>query len=354
MENKWYVAIDVSKKWLDACLFVEKAEIREFPHVQVENSKEGIKNLMSWLRKLGVVLRETSFMWEHTGGYGWLLRDVMHAKKYKFRIENPLEIKHRTGYSNDKSDHLDAARMADFLARYADRLKPSRMPSKKLLELEGLRNERKFYVKQRAALQNRKQTDFSKGEVRRHMTLIKTYDEMIDRLEKKMNDIICSDDELFRTYDLLRSCPGIGNINAINFICITENGTSFENARQYASYIGVAPHSKNSGKSVHWKAKPSLCCDGQAKADLGMGARIVVEHDAEFAAFYKRKIQNNVNDKDIRRKVYNAIKFKMVLRMFSVVRRGYKYYSKAGVPNTMLTNQENYDEDLPRSSEDQS
>jgi len=354
MENKWYVAIDVSKKWLDACLFVEKTDIKLFPHTQVENSKKGISELMSWIRQQGVVLKKTSFMWEHTGSYGWILRESMHRKGYKFLIENPLEIKHRIGFSNEKNDHLDAARMVDYLARYADRLKPSHMPSAKLIKLENLRNERKFYVKQRAALKNRKQTDFPKEELLRHTSLIKTYDELIERLEKKMEDIICSDNDLFTTYDLLCSCPGIANINAINFICITENGTTFENARQYASYIGVAPHRKDSGKSVHWKAKPSLCCDGQAKADIGMGACKAIEHDAELAMFYQRKIKNHKNDKDIQRKVFNAVKFKMVLRMFSVVKRGYKYMSTAHIQNTLPVCQENYDEDLSHSSNEQS
>lgn len=356
MQNKWYVAIDISKKWLDACVFVENADVKAFPHVQVENSKQGINELMSWLRKQDVVLKQTSFLWEHTGSYGWLLREVIHRKGYKFRAEDPLEIKHRVGYSNDKNDHLDAARMVDYLARYADRLQPSHMPSKGLQKLENLRNERKFYVKQRAALKNRSQVDFSKEELRRHRSLIKEYDEMIKRIEQRMLNILCEDEYLYKTYDLLKSIPGIGFINAINFICITENNTTFKNARQYASHIGVAPHRKDSGKSVHWRAKPSAKCDGQAKADLGQGAEIAVEHCAEIALFYQRKTKGREKDKDIRRKAYNAVKFKLVLRMFAVVNRRTKYYSKTiGTRQAIpLTGQENYDGDLPRPSQKQS
>lgn len=349
MKNNWYVAIDISKKWLDACIFVGEADVKDFPHVQVENSRQGINELMSWLRKQGLVLKQTSFLWEHTGGYGWLLREVIHRKGYKWRAEDPLEVKHRIGYSNDKNDRLDAARMADYLARYADRLKPGHMPSKNLQKLNSLRNERKFYVRQRAALKNRRQVDFAKEELRRHQSLINEYDDIIRRIEQKMLGILCEDAGLYKTYELLMSIPGIGFVNSVNFICITENNTTFKNARQYASYIGVAPHRKDSGKSVHWRARPSAKCDGQAKADLGQGAESAVEHCAELSSFFHRKIKGHEKDKDIRKRAYNAVKFKLVLRMFAVVNRGTKYYSKAsGVSQPIQpTGQENYDGNLP-------
>ena len=75
-----------------------------------------------------------------------------------------------------------------------------------------------------------------------------------------------------------------------------------------------------------------------------------------MALFYQRKTKGHEKDKDIRRRAYNAVKFKLVLRMFAVVNRGTKYYSKAigTCQATPPTGQENYDGDLSRPSQMQS
>ena len=71
---------------------------------------------------------------------------------------------------------------------------------------------------------------------------------------------------------------------------ITRNFTAFETARQYASYVGVAPHFHTSGTSVRWRPRPSARRDGQAKANLSMAATVAVQYDAELQSFYNRKL----------------------------------------------------------------
>ena len=54
MNKNWFIGIDVSKKTLDASIFVADVVINKFPHMQVRNDKEGFKELLKWLKELGV------------------------------------------------------------------------------------------------------------------------------------------------------------------------------------------------------------------------------------------------------------------------------------------------------------
>lgn len=320
MKNQWYIGIDVSKNTLDVSIFTENEKLCNFPHKKINNDKQGFKELLSWIKGLGIQPKKTSFAMEYTGFYSWDIRCFLDHKKLKYRMENPLEIKYRSGVCNDKNDKLDSARIADYLCRYSDILTPSKLPEKNQIQLGALKKERKYYVEQRVCLQNRIQVVRYSDEKKRHQVLIDTLDKQIETVEKQMLAIIESDELLRNNYELLLSVPGIGPVNAINTIVNTENFTSFETARQYASYVGVAPHSKTSGKSVKWKPKPSRYCDCQAKADLSQAASCSIVYDKEMEHFYKRKIKNK-NNADVIRKTMNAVKFKLIQRMFAVIRR---------------------------------
>jgi transposase len=184
-----------------------------------------------------------------------------------------------------------------------------------------LKKERKYYVEQRVALMNRVQVTRYKDEQKRHLKLIEQMDKMIETVEDKIKNTLHADESLKTNYALLISITGIGFVNAVNTIVNTENFTSFKMARQYASYVGAAPHSKTSGKSVRWKPKPSKYCDLCAKADLSQAAQSAIEYDQEMNRFYKRKTKYS-NNPDTIRKTMNAVKFKLIQRMFAVVRRG--------------------------------
>ena len=134
-------------------------------------------------------------------------------------------------------------------------------------------NERKFLVEQRTCFMNRTTAMHHKGRCPVYDGYIKKFSRDIEKIELEEQKLLAT-----RTiaYCLLtRICltiPGIGFVNAINVIVITRNFTAFETARQYASYVGVAPHFRTSGTSVKWRPRPSARCDGQAKADLSMAA----------------------------------------------------------------------------------
>ena len=274
MNKNWFIGIDVSKKTLDASIFVADVVINKFPHTQVRNDKEGFKELLRWLKEQGVRPQDALIGLEFTGYYSDALEQFLTSKKLCYAMLPTTVVKHYQRGARDKNDKIDSAKIADYLFRFHDTecIKLRVLPSKAMQDLKALKSERKFYVRHRTDCENRQKVAKSRDEQKNLQKIIDLYDKEIERIDQKMADVVTSDEEIHLTYMRLMSIPGIGPVNAINTIANTQNFTAFETARQYAKYVGVAPSEHSSGTSVRWRGRPSPHADLQAKADLSMAA----------------------------------------------------------------------------------
>ncbi|WP_233441463.1 IS110 family transposase [Parabacteroides johnsonii] len=68
-----------------------------------------------------------------------------------------------------------------------------------------------------------------------------------------MEQLIAASTSLYTNYLLLRSIKGIGIINAIVLLCVTDNFQRFDTPRKFACYCGVAPFEHTSGISIRGK-----------------------------------------------------------------------------------------------------
>ena len=323
MNKNWFIGIDVSKKTLDASIFVAGEVINRFPHIQVRNDKEGFKELLRWAKERGIKSHDVLIGLEFTGYYSDALEQFLTQKKLCYTMLPTTVVKHYQRGTRDKNDKTDSAKIADYLFRFQDTecIKQRVLPSKAMQELKALRSERKFYVRHRTDCENRQKVAKSKDEQKNLQKLIDLYNKEIELIEQKMAEVVTSDDEIYLTYTRLLTIPGIGPVNAINTIANTQNFTAFETARQYAKYVGVAPSEHSSGTSVRWRSRPSPHSDLQAKADLSMAAMRAVEFSIEMNIYYERKLGNRPDDKDVKRKALNAVKFKLIRQMFSVAKQ---------------------------------
>ena len=155
---------------------------------------------------------------------------------------------------------------------------------------------------------------------------IKKLNHDIERIEREECALMRTDEELLASYQNLMSIPEIGHVNAVNTIVITRNFTAFDTARQYARYVGVTPSHHTSGTSVKWRPQPSARCNGQAKADLSMAGLRALESNEQLHMFYIRKLGGK-EDSDTKRKALNAVKFKLILRMFAIGKQKRKWKS---------------------------
>lgn len=322
MKKKSFIGIDISKKTLDIVIYdPSKKHSDSDTYRRVSNTQEGYSSFLSWLRRKGVPVSAVVVGLEHTGFYSFELRVFLENHRVDYCAFNPLHLKRSLGLVRGKNDRVDAERIAYFTYLHRDELVYSRLSGSVILRLQELSAERKVYVTQQAgykALLTDRKGSQSTPTLQRAQQMVDTLDKEIEAVEGEMTELIGQEPAIAANYALLTSIKGIGSINAISTIIHTNNFASFETARQYACYLGIAPFEHSSGTSVRGATRVSHMGARQLKADLSQAAKSAVVWDKELKGYYERKTKEG--------KAYgvvlNAVKFKLVCRMFAVVRRG--------------------------------
>lgn len=120
---------------------------------------------------------------------------------------------------------------------------------------------------------------------------------------------------------------------AVETIILTENFTSITNPRKYACYIGIAPAKKESGVSVRGGEHISRKGFTQAKADLSQISLVAIRYDPGIRTYWERKKAEGKHSGV----VLNAVKFKLILRMFAVIKRQKPYIEMQAYTNKRRT-----------------
>ena len=322
MDYKWFIGIDISKKTLDVVLYKKELQ-KKSPHCQISNDVNGFKILIRWLKEQGVKVKYTIFCMEHTGIYGLELAKFI-SNKADYCFESPLHIKRSLGLTRGKNDKIDAFQIARFCYLHREELVPKKIPSKTLLTLKGLINERERLVKVRTMDKIViKELDCTENKtcIRRAKKRINLLSQDIDQIEKEIEELIKNDSDMEHNYKLAKSVTGIGLVNAVMFILFTSNFNSISNARKYACYSGIAPFEHSSGTSIRGKTRVSKLANNRIKVYLTNGARSALINDPEIKLYCRRKIEEG-KEHGI---VMNAIKFKLITRVFATVKRGTPY-----------------------------
>ena len=321
-----FIGVDISKDTLDAAVYPAKDKKMDFLHF--DNTQKGLTVMMSWLKRRGIKTTEMVICAEHTGVNTNPLIEFADKKGLALSLNSPLDIKHSMGIARGKNDVIDASRIAEYAYSHKDKLKLYEKPSDNIKKLQYLLTERRQYMRQRTALINLDcaMGKYGTSETRSRSESAKKHcEKLVKKVEDQMLAIIYSDPDVKRNYDLISSVKGIGLINAINTIVYTNNFKSFETPRRYACYIGVAPFDHTSGTSVKGRTQVSKICRTQQKAELSMAARSAIVSDPGLRKYYLRKMKEKGGGKNAHGVVLNAVKFKIILRMFAVVRSGEPY-----------------------------
>ena len=287
MSYKLYFGVDVSKLWLDIAYYDGVDVDWKHGHIRVDNDEKGFSQLGRWLDRLGV-------------GKGTCI----------FCME----------------DEMDSFRIAIYCKEHSMKIrrKPSHLPSDAYFKLKRLLAERRQYVKQ-STLYKQQLHDIGKydTEASRHRkeAELASLTENALQTSKEMEAIIREDADIRKNYGLLCSIKGIGLIVAAETIVLTENFTSITNPRRYACYVGIAPGRKESGVSIQGGDHVGRKGFTQAKADLSMAALHAIRFDKGIRAYWLRRKAEGKHSGV----VLNAVKFKIVLRMFAVIRRQKPY-----------------------------
>ena len=328
------IGVDVSKGTLDVALFLGKVDWND-GHIKVSNNESGYKELKKWLRLKNAEKSRLRICMEATGLYTHDFRSWLEKEGITYYVVDPKRMHHFApplsikGIRQTKTDKADAFRIAIYCSLFHGSMEPSRLPSAAYFKLKRLLAERRQYVKQ-SVLYKQQLSDISiydtvSSRMRKEKEVGNLQDN-IRQTDKEIKSVIDTDPAIKRNYDLLTSIIGVGIVVAVTAIVLTENFTTFTDPRKYASYIAIAPFPHESGTSVRGATRVSKQGFRQAKADLSISVLNAITHDAELREYWLRKKTEGKHTGVI----LNAIKFKIVLRMFAVVKRGKPYVNTKG------------------------
>lgn len=320
-KQDFILGVDVSRNTLD----IHCVEINE--HIQIQNGTEGFKLLAKWCKDFKINLAKSIVAMEFTGGYEYKLIQFCQVKNIPFIRIPGLAIKRSLGIIRGKNDKVDSKRVAQYVLEKRQSLQLSKPLDKRIIALKELLSFRKRCVRDKAGCQATiKERKHIYPDIKRDVIIkesenkIKLNARIIENVELEIRDIIEENEDFKRNYDLITSIKGIGKVNSWMTIAYTENFTCFPDGRTYAVYVGVIPFDHSSGISIRGKKRVSKLANKELKSELTQAAKSAIQWDKELREYAERKLKQKEWGK-----VVNIVKFKLILRMFAVVKRGTKY-----------------------------
>jgi len=277
-------------------------------------------------------INEIILVAEHTGLYNNHLNRAWMANNGQLSLVAAIKISEAlngTSSFEEKTDPMDAHRIAEYACRFSDKLKLHQLSSKSLSSLRLLRAQRNRMVKVINILEVPVK-EIRSFELKEHSNMIDSLQECsikglkasLKNIEKEIKLVINQDPNLKKLMKILCSVAGIGKVTACEMIITTNGFTSFapDQAKSYARNCAVVPLPKSSGK---FKRKPKISKKGNSKMKslLTTCALSLIKTNTDLGRYYERKIESGKKHMT----VLNAMRNKLILRAFAVVRNNTMY-----------------------------
>lgn len=327
MKHEFFIGIDISKRTIDVA--IKTKNVKELLHKQFENKKTGFTSMLKWIKQVTQALeQELFFCMEHTGIYTLPISCFLSEKEIIYRLENPYHLKHSMGIQRNKNDKADSRMIARYAYMHHEELKPTEFSGAEIIKLQNLLAHRERLIKTRTLYKvaPKELSEFSGKELHAFITdssldVVKLINEKIKLAEQEIETLVEEHEGLKRNFELARSVKGVGLVIAAYMLVYTQNFTSITNARNFASYSGVAPFGERSGTSINKAPHVSHLANKRMKSLLNNGAWSAVKSDKELKTYYERKIKEGKHPLV----VINAVRNKLLGRIFATVKRGSPY-----------------------------
>jgi transposase len=326
MQVTHFIGIDVSKDKLDISLALG-GQIKV--HVTVVNRQKEIHRAMTHLMKEhGATVENTVFCMEYTGIYNLPLIRCLTQMQAVIWMESGVQIRRSLGMVRGKNDQVDSQRIALYAYTHQHQIKRWKAPRALIEKIAALLSQRALMVKTKKQLATAlgEQMLFLDKEVCHRlnshgMKAVQVIEKQIKLIEAEIRKLMASDEKLNRLYQVITSIPGIGFVTAAYVITTTNEFVSFTNPKKYACYCGVVPFEHTSGTSVRGKTRVSHLANKNMKTLLHLAALGAIKSPGELREYYVRKVEEGKN----KMSVLNAIRNKLVLRIFSCVSQNRLY-----------------------------
>jgi len=323
-----FVGIDISKLTLDVAVMKESDLVLT---KKIENSEKGIKEFLATMKTDFRCTRgNTVYCAEQMGIYAKFLKEVFWRRKARICFETPLQIWLSLGIQRQKSDALDAMRIADYARKNAGTLKFWSPPRPCIERLRTLRSIRNKLLKMRGMLQSTKSVqsyflnETGSKEIGKYThASFNAIKSDVKVIEEEMAEIVHHDHRLRELVELITSVPQVGKVIAVEIIILTNEFNDINCPKKFSSFCGIAPFARTSGTSVNKKPRISPMGNREMKRLLHLAALGSARPGKSiFKAYYARKVGEGKN----KMSVLNAVRNKLVRVIFACVkdRRSYE------------------------------
>jgi transposase len=322
----YFIGTDVSKDKLDHAVVHDGAVL--FHKVTV-NTPNGVIALVDDLLELpGFRMSKAVFCMEHTGIYCNYMLTTLHRHRANVVIETPSKIRNSLGTVRSKNDKIDSIRIAFYAYQNKEKLQlwiPKRPIVQQLANLIALRH-RLVGTQTALKVPIKEQRTFLKDvDFKPMLALCTNSTEAIANdiaiIEQTIKTKIEDDPTLSRLMELITSVPGVGLLIGLNILIYTNEFKDINEPKKFACYAGVAPFIVESGK-YKGKAKVSFFANKRMKALLHLSAMTAKRVVPEIKDYFERR---TMIDGKHKMSVINAIRYKIILRVFACVNQNRIY-----------------------------
>jgi transposase len=281
------IGIDVSKLKLDICLIIdEKATEKRKFHV-FRNDFEGFQKLIDWVNSKCQGLEKPVFCMEATGSYMEAVAEFLYDNGFALSIVNPLLIKQKKSkLHSNKTDKSDA----EIIARYC-RAENPRLWTPQPQEYRQLRDVcRAINSLQTSLTQERNKLEariVNKAVETAINSVISAIEKQMEELEIERHRIVAEHEHIKFQVEQIVDIKGVGFVTACGLLAEMPATENFENAKQYAAFLGVTPQHW-SGSSVNKASHISKIGPKHARKTLFMASISVKNHNEDFQPFVQR------------------------------------------------------------------
>ncbi len=320
--KQFILGCDMSKAFFDVCYFkVDRAVYLG----KFDNNFAGYRDFLEASMKVTEFsINEWFVLFENTGVYSkkfqlWLFTEFIPNKR-----EHATNISNSAGIRRGKTDEKDAAMICEYAFEKKHKLIPDEPCDPIIDQLKCVLSHRHLLVKQKvqmtnsiADIQDTVSEDTYKYLKESNEMVIDNLKKQIRRVEKELLKLLNEVESVKNNYILITSVIGIGLVTAVSVIVITQNFTRIVDPKQFANFIGVAPHPYQSG-SKFGKNKVSKKADIKTKALFTNCVLCAINYDPHIKDYkIKQELKGKPNGI-----IWNNIKNKLIARIFAVQKRG--------------------------------
>lgn len=338
MKPVYFIGIDISKLTLDIAVIKKNKVLFQ---VKIDNSAGAFENFVREIKgSLGCTKANSFYCAESMGLFNAFILQVVQQQNLRFGMENPLQVKRSMGIQRRKNDAIDAVRIAEYAGKHYESIRFWKPVDDALEQLKLLSGIRKRLLKVRVMLRGSEALEkhFKKGNDVGQSTdyiqlTLTSIDTDLQTIAATVTQLIRGDSHLSWLMDIVTSIPGIGPVIAGELILQTNGFDSSWTAKRFASYCGIAPFERQSGTSLTGKPRVSHLANKEIKSLLHLASLVIIQKNKTFLArFYQRKVEEGKN----KMSVINALRNKILHRVFACVRKQ-QFYAEPPLNQAVCT-----------------